>query len=108
MYDQHYSDDSLWAKIKGCVKSAGEEVLRLVLRLYYVLDKPDLPVWAKTAIYGALGYFIFPIDAIPDITPIVGYTDDLGVLTAAVATVATYIDDEVKEKADRKLREWFA
>ena len=65
------------------------------------------PVWAKTAIYGALGYFISPIDAIPDITPVIGYADDLAVLAAAVATVATYITADVKQRAAEKLRGWF-
>ena len=48
-----------------------------------------------------------PIDAIPDITPVVGYADDLAVLAAAVATVATYITADVKERAAEKLRGWF-
>jgi uncharacterized membrane protein YkvA (DUF1232 family) len=39
--------------------------------------------------------------------PGAGYVDDLGVLTAAVATVALYITDEVKEIAAAKQREWF-
>ena len=79
-YEKKYTEDSFWDKV---VK------------------------FAKTAIYGALGYFISPIDAIPDITPVVGYADDLAVLAAAVATVATYITAEVKERAAEKLRGWF-
>jgi uncharacterized membrane protein YkvA (DUF1232 family) len=54
-----------------------------------------------------LGYFISPIDAIPDVIPFVGYSDDLGVLVAAVATVSTYITDDVKAKAKAKLQDWF-
>jgi len=38
---------------------------------------------------------------------VVGYADDLAVLAAAVATVATYITAEVKERAAEKLRGWF-
>ncbi|MCX0419278.1 YkvA family protein [Clostridium perfringens] len=58
-------------------------------------------------IIGALGYFIFPIDFLPDIAPIVGYTDDLGLLIPALGAVAFYIDDEVKEQAKKKLKDWF-
>ena len=65
------------------------------------------PLWAKTTIYGSLGYFISPIDAIPDITPIAGYSDDLGVLVLALSTVATYINDDVKNAASKKMIDWF-
>ncbi|HHU79247.1 MAG TPA: DUF1232 domain-containing protein, partial [Clostridiales bacterium] len=63
--------------------------------------------WAKATIMGALGYFISPIDAILDITPVVGYADDLGVLILALASVALLINDDVKAKAKKKLKEWF-
>ena len=58
-------------------------------------------------IYGALGYFISPLDVIPDFMPIVGFTDDIGILAAAVGIAALYIDSDVKDKADRKLADWF-
>ena len=54
-----------------------------------------------------LGYFIVPIDAIPDLAPVIGYSDDLGALALAIGNVAMYIDDEVKQKAKSKLKDWF-
>ena len=42
------------------------------------------PLWAKTVIIGALGYLICPIDAIPDIIPGVGFTDDLVIMTLLI------------------------
>src|SRR5690606_39804321 len=84
-------------------RAAGEEVVEKVLWLFYAAQSPATPRWAKTAIYGALGYFIFPLDAIPDLAPMVGYTDDLGVLAAALTTVAFYINDDIKARTrDRK------
>lgn len=47
------------------------------------------------------------MDAIPDITPEVGYTDDVGALLAAFGIVAVYIDEDVKQKAKDKLKDWF-
>ena len=61
----------------------------------------------KSIILGALGYFIFPIDAIPDVLVPLGYTDDLGVLAAAVTAVAMHITPEVKQQATDKLAAWF-
>ena len=48
-----------------------------------------------------------PLDAIADLTPAVGYADDLGVLVLAIAAVATYINDDVRAKAAAKMRAWF-
>ncbi len=106
-YEKHYSEGSFWSKIFDCFKKAGRHVIEKALWLYYASQNPQTPLWAKSVIFAALGYFISPIDAIPDITPVVGYVDDIGVLTAAVATVSMYIDDEVVNKTNNKLREWF-
>jgi uncharacterized membrane protein YkvA (DUF1232 family) len=66
------------------------------------------PVGAKSIIVGALGYFISPVDAIPDIIPVAGYTDDLGVLTMAFATVAMHVKDVHGDMAKEKLKQWFS
>ncbi|MBP6725235.1 MAG: DUF1232 domain-containing protein, partial [Halioglobus sp.] len=65
------------------------------------------PKWAKATIAGALGYFIVPLDAIADITPAVGYADDLGVLVLAIAAVATYINEDVRNKTAARMKSWF-
>jgi uncharacterized membrane protein YkvA (DUF1232 family) len=105
-YAGHYSESSFWQKAKGSLKSAGREVLEKSLWLFYALQKESTPAWAKAAIIGALGYFISPIDAIPDFVPVAGFTDDLGVLVAAVGAVAAHIDGGVKALATKKLADW--
>ena len=107
-YQEEYSEDSFWDKVKNYAKSAGEIVLENALKLYYCAKDPDTPAWAKTVVLGALGYFISPIDAIPDVVPAVGFSDDLGVLIAAVATVATNIKDEHVKQAKETLKKWFS
>jgi uncharacterized membrane protein YkvA (DUF1232 family) len=102
-----YSESSFWTKVKKFAKTAGKEVIEKALFLYYAAQQPSTPLWAKTTIYGALAYFISPIDALPDLTPVLGYTDDLGILAAALVTVATYITDEVKQKAKDRMQTWF-
>ena len=106
-YSNHYDDKSFWKKIRKIVKIAGYEVLEKALLLFYTLEKKELPRWARGVIISALGYFILPTDAIADLTPVVGYSDDLGVLALALATVISHIDDEIKAKAKAKLNEWF-
>lgn len=106
-YGKKYSEDSFWEKVKKYAKDAGESVISPALKMYYALLDTDTPVWAKTTIVGALGYFISPIDAIPDIMPVVGYSDDLGVLAAALAVVSASIKDEHVRKAKEILKRWF-
>lgn len=102
-----YDEKRFWRKIKRYAQKAGKEVIEKALWLYYAAERPDTPKWAKTAIYGALAYFILPIDLIPDILPGVGYTDDLGVIAAAIASVSLYINQEVRDKAKAKAQTWF-
>ncbi len=105
-YIKDFSDDAFWAKVKNYAKKAGKGVLEPALKMYFALNDKDTPVWAKTTIIGALGYFIAPIDAIPDLLPVVGYTDDMGVLVAALAVVSAYIKEEHQEKAQQMLEKW--
>jgi uncharacterized membrane protein YkvA (DUF1232 family) len=105
-HNRHYSDNSFWKKIKTVAASAGKEITEKVLTLYYCLCDRDTPVKAKTVISGALGYLILPLDAIPDITPIAGYTDDLGIIALAFATVAAHIKQEHVDQAKEKLKIW--
>lgn len=107
-YAKDYSDEQFWNKAKRFAKAAGETVLTLALELYYAAQDPDTPAWAKTVIWGALGYFISPVDAIPDVVPLIGYTDDMSVLAAAVATVAAHVKDPHVSKAKSLLKQWFS
>jgi uncharacterized membrane protein YkvA (DUF1232 family) len=106
-YEDAFSEDGFWKKLRNFARSAGREVVEKALLLYYAMQEEKAPAWAKATIAGALGYFIVPLDAIADLTPAVGYADDLGVLALALAAVATYINDDVREKAALKLDAWF-
>lgn len=105
-YTAHYTDAGFWGKAKGYARVAGKTVLEPALKMYYSATDPDTPRWAKATIYGALGYFISPLDAVPDLIPVVGYSDDLGILLAAVAAVAVYIKDEHTARARDTIRQW--
>ena len=106
-FSQVYSEKNFWDKVQKYALSAGVKVIYAVLLLYYALMEPKTSSWAKGVILGSLGYFISPFDAIPDIVPVAGYTDDLGVLVLALATVGMFIDNDIKSKAREKVLEWF-
>lgn len=102
-----YSEESFWYKVKDFALLAGREVLEKALILYYAAQNPQIPIWAKSSIYAALAYFISPLDGIPDVLPVVGFTDDFATLAAAMAIVTMYITPEIKEQAKQKLEDWF-
>ena len=106
-YETHYSDENFRQKMTRYAKKAGREVVEKALWLHYAAQDPATPKWAKAAMYSALGYFILPLDAIPDFAPLVGYTDDLSVMAAALVVTSMYITGAVKEQARNKVDGWF-
>jgi len=75
-----YVEGNLWTKLEKVGKkiSFAKDIMAL---FNYMRD--DYVSWHRKAIVvAALIYFISPIDTIPDIAPLFGYLDDLGVITA--------------------------
>ena len=105
--EQYYSQDGFWNKLRNFARTAGREAVEHALSLYYAAQDPNTPAWAKTVIYGALGYFILPVDAIPDPIPVVGFSDDWAALLAAFATVGIHVTPEIKSRAREKAAKWF-
>ena len=106
--EAEYTDNSFWDKLKNYALAAGRDVVEKALTLYYCHQDRDTPAWARKVIVGALAYFILPTDAIPDLIPGAGYTDDLGALALAVALLAANIKDEHVRLARQKLAQWFS
>lgn len=106
-FAKNYSDAGLFDKITGSVKKAGLALIYKALQLFYVAKNPNVPMKIRAAIIAPLGYFISPIDFVPDITPFVGFTDDAGIIAAAMVIAHAYIDDEVRRKARDSIRSMF-
>ena len=106
-YEKNFSFGGLMDKIKETAKKAGLKAIYMALLLYYALESPTISTFDKAIIYGALGYFISPIDLIPDILPLVGLTDDIAVLAWAFSRVKHNVTDMTREKAKTKLKIWF-
>lgn len=106
-YSKAYSQHKLFEKILKFAKHVGLNIIYIVLLLFFSYQKPDTPKWAKNVIKGALGYFILPFDIISDILPGFGYIDDTAILMAAIGAIAFFIDEDMKQKAKAKLRDWF-
>ena len=106
-YSKYYTETGLWEKIKKVAKTAGTKVVYSVLLLYYAMQDKSMSMKTKLSIAAALGYFILPTDAIFDLTPIIGYSDDFGVLMFVLTQISASITIEVMDKAKKKIEEWF-
>ena len=105
-YEKEYSEDGLWEKIDKVAKKAGIKVIYYALLLFYALLSDKVTVAEKALIIGALGYFILPIDIIPDFMVPIGYGDDLAVMWGLIKKLDC-IDEVVKAQAQAKLTDWF-
>ncbi|MDO5787147.1 MAG: YkvA family protein [Phascolarctobacterium sp.] len=106
-YEQHYNDSSFLDKVTKYGKLIGINALYKAVQLWFVMQKPDVPAATKAVIMGALGYLIAPLDFLPDLMPVLGYTDDLVAITFALIKVQGYIDDEVERKSKKLLAKIF-
>jgi uncharacterized membrane protein YkvA (DUF1232 family) len=79
----------------------------LVSAYYCAFDK-QTPLKVKAALFAALAYFVLPVDFMPDVMPVLGFTDDAAVLATALRMVAAYIRPEHRAAAraavERELR----
>ena len=106
-FRKFFTESDFWEKIQKVARKAGIKVSYAALLLYYVLRSPATPSSDRMKIIGALGYFILPVDLIPDYLPVLGFSDDLAALTWALYSVAKNITPEVKVQAQEQLGKWF-
>jgi len=102
-WEKEYDEKKFFAKITNYAVQIGIELVYKALELYYVTKNPDCPLKVKIGIYSALAYLVSPLDIIPDMTPGIGYTDDMSVIATAIVMAQMYIDDEVKQNAYTRL-----
>jgi uncharacterized membrane protein YkvA (DUF1232 family) len=79
-----------------------------LLTVYYCALDNDTPRHVKLTLFGAIAYFVLPMDAIPDMLPVLGYTDDAAVLAAAIKLVSGHITPAHQSAAKVKLGEFRA
>ncbi|MEK0084119.1 YkvA family protein [Benzoatithermus flavus] len=91
----------LWRKlVRVAAKIAFADQL---VAAWYCAKDPATPMHVRAVLLGALGYFLLPADAIPDVIAGIGFTDDASVIAAVVTTFARHITQEHREAARRRL-----
>ena len=77
-----------------------------LLAAYYCAFDRATPRHVQLSLFGALAYFVMPADAIPDIFPVLGFTDDAAVLAATIKLVADHVRPMHRDAARNKLAEF--
>ncbi|TCT11703.1 uncharacterized membrane protein YkvA (DUF1232 family) [Tepidamorphus gemmatus] len=72
---------------------------------WYCATDPATPFRVRAVLFGALAYFVIPVDTVPDLLAVVGLSDDASVLLAALTVVGAHITPNHREKAAATLRQ---
>ena len=75
-----------------------------LLAAYYCAFDKQTPRHVQASLLGAIAYFVLPLDFVPDMLPVLGFTDDAAVLATAIRIVAAHITPEHREAARAALK----
>ncbi len=104
-------DDDKQSRVKrdfwGVLKRAARSIpfADELVAAYFCATDTKTPTRVRAILLGALTYFVLPIDAIPDFFIAFGFTDDVAVLTAAIAAVRGYITPAHRQAAQEALKD---
>jgi uncharacterized membrane protein YkvA (DUF1232 family) len=98
-------EDGLGSRLFDLIRRAARSVpfAEDALAAWYCARDPATPSRVRMILISAVAYFVLPLDAVPDLLPFLGFTDDAAVIAAAVAAVATHLRPEHREKARETL-----
>ena len=95
--DQAKVERKFWDKLRKYIRQV--PFVGDLIAAYYCAVDPATPLHVKAVLFGALAYFILPIDLVPDFIAWIGFTDDAAVLYAALRTIAPHIKDSHRRQA---------
>jgi len=93
--------DGFWRKLRryaGRIPFAREAV-----SAWYCARDPNTPSHVRFAALAALAYFVIPTDALPDIVPTLGFTDDAAMFWAVWKMISSHVTEEHRDKAAQAL-----
>lgn len=93
--------------LRNLLKRSGRLLVRPALEALEMVLEPATPHQARVTVLAALTYLVVPIDLIPDLLPVAGFSDDLVALTALLGLCRNHITPEIRQRAQRRLDRWF-
>ncbi|MBV2185166.1 MAG: DUF1232 domain-containing protein [Rhizobium sp.] len=102
---QAHQESNVRAKFWPTMKKAIRQIpfSRDVVAAFYCATDRQTPLRVRGILLAALGYFVLPLDAVPDMFALVGFTDDVAVLTTAIALINGHIKERHYDAADQML-----
>ena len=95
--DEEHVRRDFWRKASRV--AAGLPFAEDLLAAYYCAFDHATPMQVKAALVGALAYFVLPFDVMPDVLPLVGFTDDAAVLLTTLRMVMGHMRPEHRDAA---------
>jgi len=97
-------DESVLVRL---LRRAGRTIARPALECFEMLIDGSTPHQARITVLAALTYLVLPLDLIPDFIPAAGFTDDMVALTALLGLCTRHVTPVIKDRAQRRLDQWF-
>ena len=102
--DSELIDESAFRQL---LKRTGRSLARPALEALEMMLDPSTPPQARLTLLAALTYLLVPTDLIPDLLPVAGFSDDLVAITAVLGLCRNHITPEIRQRAQRRLDQWF-
>lgn len=99
------NEAKLTDKLRHIPRDVSAVVIEKAITLYVILTDSKTPGWARALVLAALVYFINPLDAIPDVLPLLGYTDDIALMAFTLEWLSSLITPDTKQRA-KELMPW--
>lgn len=79
----------------NALKETLKKLKQQTLTVYFVSKHPDLPLHIKLLAVLVVAYALSPIDLIPDFIPVIGYLDDVIIVSLGIALVLRLTPKEI-------------
>ncbi len=85
---------------------AGRVIAQPALEAFEMVIDASTPPQARLTMLAALTYLIMPLDLVPDLIPVAGFSDDLVALTAVISLWQRHLTPAIRNRARLRLDKW--
>lgn len=104
---QKRQEETIRAKFWPTMKRAFRRIpfARDVVAAFFCATDTQTPIRVRGILLAAIAYFVMPFDVVPDVFALIGFSDDIAVLTGAIALIGNHINQRHYDAADKALAE---